>query len=89
MQYEGYYTKTELKKRGWTIKLFDDHLPEPHKKVPNPINPDWAQMGLYDKKIVEKIEADSDFQNYKHWAAKHSARMREVALKRKDSRTNV
>jgi hypothetical protein len=53
MKFEGFYTKKQLEKRGWTIRMFRDHLPQPHKKVANPYYPDGHPMGLYDRKIVE------------------------------------
>ncbi len=81
--FEGYYSKKELSERGWTIKMFKDHLPKPHKCVPNPFNPNWGQMNLYEVKVVEAIEADPKFQQYKKWTdEKFRPIMREVAKKR-------
>ncbi len=87
MKFEEFYTKKELEAKGWTIKMFKDHLPEPHKKVPNPINKDWSSMGLYDKAIVDEIEATSKFQAYKAWTDNvFRPRMREVAREQKARR---
>lgn len=85
MKFKGYYTKKELEARGWTIKMFKDYLPEPHKRVPNPINPDYAPMGLYKQEVVEAIEATSKFQTYKTWTDHvFRPRMREAARERKE-----
>lgn len=89
MGYEGYFTKKELERRGWTIKMFADHLPEPHRKVPNPRSPAFAPMGLYDRTIVEKIEATPAFQDYMEWTQKKFRPiMREAARKLKERRAS-
>ena len=86
--FDGYYTKKELCERGWTIKMFKDHLPQPHKRAVNPYNPDWGQMNLYEKEIVKKIEADPKFQEYMKWTKeKFRPIMREVAKKRKETKS--
>ena len=86
MNHEGFYTKKELEAKGWTKKMFKDHLPEPHKKIPNPFNAAWAPMGLYDKEIVEALEDDPVFQGYKEWTVGFRARMKEVARETKARR---
>lgn len=86
MKFEGYFTRKEMVGRGWTIKMFTDHLPEPHKKIPNPYNADFSPIGLFDQKIVEEIEADPDFQHYKKWTVGFRARMKEVARESKARR---
>ena len=82
MKYDGYFTKKELEAKGWTIKMFTDYLPKPHKTVPNPVNPSWAPMGLYEKSVVLEIESSQKFQDYKEWTVPFRSRMREVAAKR-------
>jgi len=83
---EGFYTRKELCERGWTIKMFKDHLPKPHKRIPNPFNPNWGEMHLYEKNVVDRIEADPKFQQYKKWTEeKFRPIMREVAKKRAEA----
>lgn len=89
MAYDGYFTKSDLKKRGWTTKMFERHLPVPHKTVLNRNNPDWRPTCLYDMEIVKKIESDPEFQRYKEWTVGFRARMREVARKKNESRSNA
>ena len=86
MRFEGFHTKKELEAKGWTIKMFKDHLPEPHKKIPNPRNANWTPMGLYDREIVAEIEANPVFQGYKEWTVGFRARMKEVARETKARR---
>lgn len=83
MAYNGYFTKSELGKRGWTIKMFERHLPLPHKTEPNRCNPAWHSTCLYDIEIVKQIESDPEFQRYKEWTVGFRAKMRKVSSKKK------
>jgi hypothetical protein len=90
MKYPGYYTKPELDRRGWAKKMYDDYLPEPHKRVPNPVNPGFASMRLYDRKVVEEIEACPYFQAYYKWTnEKFRPLMKKVAAERKERRAQA
>jgi hypothetical protein len=90
MKYPGYYTKPELDRRGWAKKMYDDYLPEPHKRVPNPVNPGFAPMKLYDRKVVEEIESCPYFQAYFTWSnEKFRPKMREVAAELKARRAKA
>lgn len=85
---DGYYTKKELSERGWTKKMFADYLPEPHKRIPNRFHPNGGEICLYEKDVVERIEADPKFQQYKKWTEeKFRPIMREVAKKRKEAKS--
>lgn len=85
MRYPDHFTKKEMKERDWTKKMFEDYFPEPHLRVPNPLNPDWAQLCLYEKKAVLEVEQTPRFQWYLKWTRdKFRPRMREVAAQRKE-----
>ena len=86
MKFVGFFTMKEMEVRGWTPKLFEVYLPEPHKRVANPYH-HGGTIRLYDKALVEAIEQTPKFQEYWHWTNdKFRPRMREVVKKRAEAK---
>jgi hypothetical protein len=73
----GFINLKQLKKRGWTDKLIEWYVPQPHGEAPNPINASWATQKLYHLATVKEIEADPRFQRRKSWANWFQGHMKE------------
>jgi hypothetical protein len=58
----SYFTKTELRKRGWTETLIDRFLPEPDEERVNPHYKSGPPMSLYLQDRVLKKEKNKTFQ---------------------------
>lgn len=58
---EEYFTKTQLKERGWTDSIIKKFLPKTDLEKKNPFNRS-ASIKLYKKEKVRKIEGEQDFQ---------------------------
>ncbi len=56
MKRDDLYSKPDLKVRGWTPALMRDHLPEPDDTRANPFYKSGAEMKLWRKSTVHKIE---------------------------------
>ena len=82
-----YINLTQLKKRGWTIKLIEDFKPTHDATAPNPINPDWAPQKLYRLETIQEIERDEYFQRRKRWANWFQGHMKELARQRKETQS--
>ena len=86
MLFPGYFTKADLKRRGIPDRLIDGFFPEPHRRVDNPLNVNWAPVCLYDRKVVEEVEADPGFQARKRCANKFQAHMKVCMRKARERR---
>ena len=75
--------RTLKENRKWTIKLRREFLPEPHLVIPNPYNPAWSDMKLYDLRIVEELEQLPEFKGYKPWGNWFSDHMKALARERR------
>ncbi len=53
----GFYSRSDLKLRGWSPSLIKAYLGHPAKTVPNPHNPYSHGMALYDAAEVHEIES--------------------------------
>lgn len=53
----GFYSRSDLKLRGWSPGLIKTYLGQPAKTVPNPHNPYSHGMALYDAAEVHEIES--------------------------------
>ena len=58
---EEYFTKADLRKRGWAEALIEKFLPQPDKKETNPYNKNYSEMCLYSVKRVKSIEWSEAF----------------------------
>lgn len=58
---DEFFTKANLKERGWTDGLVSRFLPAPDKTKPNPQFRSAAPMRLYAQDRVERVEATEDF----------------------------
>lgn len=56
--YDIYFTKTQLKERGWTDKLIRDLLGEPDKLKVNYHYLTGPKIQLYEQQRAEKLESD-------------------------------
>lgn len=82
----GYISQTQLKRRGWTVNLIAEFLPEHDKKCPHPLNSGWEPQKLYSLDKVEEIEQDECFQRRKAWATGFKAGMKEAKRQERERR---
>lgn len=59
-----YFTKTKLKRRGWSETLIKTKLGDAHKRVKNPFNSNASDLLLWEEKAVIEKEQDQDFQTH-------------------------
>lgn len=58
-----YYSKSDLKRFGWTDKIIDKYLLTSDIRVDNPHNEYGEQMYLYSEEHITKVENSLDFKN--------------------------
>jgi hypothetical protein len=87
MNRKDYVNLTQLKKRGWTIKLIEDFKPEHDATAPNPKNPAWAPQKLYDLEKIKEIESRPGFQGRKKWANWFQGHMKELIRQKKEAQS--
>jgi hypothetical protein len=87
---KGFVTwKTLKEKRKWTIRLKREFLPEPHLVIPNPHNPAWSDMKLFDLRIVQEIEQLPEFKGYQPWGNWFSGHMKKLAQERRAAQSHA
>lgn len=61
-RHADYFSRSHLKRRGWTSELMRAHLQAPDLTVENPHDPSGAAACLYRRSRVLEIEASAEFQ---------------------------
>lgn len=80
---QGFYTKSQLKEKGWTKGLIEKFLPEPDKTKKNPHYRSGPPMQLYLSEKVEQVESTAEFGEAKEKASKRQESARKAAKTRR------
>ena len=80
----NYFSKNDLKKRGWTDTIIEHWGLEHDFEKPNPYDSSRAPMKLYLKDKVKRIEEREDFQGYLQWSQWFRQHMKDVKRNQKE-----
>lgn len=82
--FDDYFTKSELRERGWTETGIKKFLKSPDRHIENHLYPNAAPMGLFKKSRASRIENSNE---YKEWV-KRNERKKEGAHKAHQTKMN-